>query len=737
MPTPPEASLALTVPPRLSRLRSDIQGLRAFAVGAVVADHAFGWPVGGFLGVDVFFVLSGFLITRLLLREVEQTGKISIRNFYARRARRILPLAVVTVLVVMLCSSLIFPRARLTSVAIDAAWAAGFGLNIRLGQIGTDYFASQGPMSPLQHFWSLSVEEQFYFVWPLGLFAVTAAVSRIGRRAVTVILSTVMTMAVIASFLVSLHLAATEPTVAYFATPSRVWQLGFGALLALGEPLLERIPGAVSHVLRWLGLFVLVAGIATIDSSNVLPAPWAALPVLGKGLVIVAGCGRHRWWCAPLTNPIALYLGTVSYSIYLWHFPALILGSAALGSSNPVQTTLILAAAFGVAICTHHLVEKPLMHSPWLTPRADPTRPRHPWRAWLGEVGPEVKHTGIATLAATTALITVLALIPARTPTSIPVSGSSSAAGKPSSAAPVEAGATPSGGEGAPAAAGPAVAALQGEIHAALEASAWPTDLEPSIDAVLDGTREGSPHLACGASDTNGRTQQQCSWGPRSAAKRVVLVGDSTAVHYLEGLIGVVEAEGSTWRLENRAMFACPFLDLEVQAGSADTIEKCKAHNQATLDYIASTKPDLVLVTNSYQDFKDNATNRRATQDAWTAALTTYVDRAAASGARLAALTSPPDSADIAACYTKTSTPNDCVTRTQSLWKTRATADRQTIEAKSGTFVDARPTLCLDDLCPAFVGTVPVKLDRFHLTATYSKKITPALRELLTTAGAL
>ncbi|WP_447644321.1 acyltransferase family protein [Nocardioides zeae] len=171
--------------------RRDIQGLRAFAVTAVVLDHLLGWPHGGFVGVDVFFVISGFLITGILLREHERTGTISFVGFYRRRAKRILPASILVLAVTVALSYALVGRLRADSIATDGLWALFFGANWRFTTQATDYFAANGPVSPLQHYWSLAVEEQFYFVWPwlmLGVLALLAARTR--RRAGTVTTST-------------------------------------------------------------------------------------------------------------------------------------------------------------------------------------------------------------------------------------------------------------------------------------------------------------------------------------------------------------------------------------------------------------------------------------------------------------------------------------------------------------------------------------------------------------------
>ena len=215
--------------------RADVQGLRAVAVLAVIAAH-YGMPgaQGGFLGVDVFLVVSGFLITQLLLAEVARDGRFSLRDFYARRARRILPAATLVLVATVAFSSVVLGAAEALETVRDAAWATVFAANVRFSSVGTDYFARDQVTSPLQHYWSLAVEEQFYLVWPLLVLLCLVVLGRRrgGRRATWPLLACV-TAGVAASFAHAVHLSHTEPVAAYFSTLARAWELGVGALVAV------------------------------------------------------------------------------------------------------------------------------------------------------------------------------------------------------------------------------------------------------------------------------------------------------------------------------------------------------------------------------------------------------------------------------------------------------------------------------------------------------------------------
>ncbi len=342
--------------------RHDIQGLRALAVVAVVLDHLCGWPGGGFVGVDVFFVISGFLITGLLLREHERTGHISFVGFYRRRVKRIMPAAIVVLVLTVLGARLIFLQSRFQSIAVDSVWALLFSANWHFAAASTDYFEQNRPVSPVQHFWSLSVEEQFYLLWPwvmLATFALFRARRR--RQARVAVLGTIVGISLV-SFVWALHQSATTAEVAYFSTLTRVWELGLGAALAVSAPALHRIPDRLRPALAWLGLLGIMLAAALLSETAGFPAPAAALPVLATAVVIAAGTHadphRQQSLLAPLTNPVSRYLGDISYSLYLWHFPVIVLLGAYLGgASGAWYYVAALAVMLAASIGTYHLVD--------------------------------------------------------------------------------------------------------------------------------------------------------------------------------------------------------------------------------------------------------------------------------------------------------------------------------------------------------------------------------------------
>ena len=270
------------------RHRDDIQGLRAIAVLTVIASHAsVPFLPGGFVGVDVFFVISGFLISQLLFREVERSGRVSIPGFYARRARRILPAATLVTIATVVASAIWLSAIDLVEVVKDSLWAVFFAANIHFAAVGTDYFAAEEPPSPLQHYWSLSVEEQFYLVWP-ALLLVLVLVAR--RRALPKrLVFGVLLVVTVASFVWSVVSTSSDPLAAYFSTPARAFELGLGALTAL-------VASAVAA--RWSAL---VRGL--VCGAGLVLIPWPASPTTTRrrSLATPPRCrwSGRRWCCWP------------------------------------------------------------------------------------------------------------------------------------------------------------------------------------------------------------------------------------------------------------------------------------------------------------------------------------------------------------------------------------------------------------------------------------------------------
>ncbi len=328
-------------------MRSEIQALRGVAVAFVVIAHL--WPLappGGYVGVDVFFVISGFLITSHLVRELDRDRRVALAKFWARRARRILPAALTVLLACALATIAFVPETRWPQFLAEIRASAAYVENWRLAADAVDYFASENGPSPVQHYWSLSVEEQFYLLWPIALGAVAWLTT---RRAALVAL---MAAVVVTSLAASVWLTKTDPAAAYFVPTTRAWEFAAGGLLALAG---DRKP-AHARALAWLGLAAIAAAGALYSPATPFPGIAAALPVAGTLAVI--------WARVPVLNfsPLLL-LGGISYSVYLWHWPLLTLAPYATGRPVDTTTTLtVLMLTLLLAWLSTRFIEDPIRH---------------------------------------------------------------------------------------------------------------------------------------------------------------------------------------------------------------------------------------------------------------------------------------------------------------------------------------------------------------------------------------
>ncbi|MFM8858019.1 MAG: acyltransferase family protein [Actinomycetota bacterium] len=676
--------------------RSDLQGMRAVAVLAVFAEHLFGWPAGGFVGVDVFFVISGFFITGLLIRERTATGRLSFRDFYIRRVRRILPSALLVLVATVVFSFLLFPTVRAKQTLLDALYAALFLANFRFEALGADYFQQGKPTSPIQHYWSLSIEEQFYLVWPaliVVIFAATRKLRRTGKIHVREwSLLGALGVIVIASLGWAAFLSGHDPNAAYFSTLTRVWELGVGALVAIAGPWLLRLPAAIRPWLAYAGLAGVFGSMFVIDSTVQFPTPGALLPVGATALVVASFHGADVRGMFPLTNPVARYIGDVSYTLYLWHWPVITL-MASLLPRGPVYYGLVVVLTVGLTVVTYRFFENPIRTSGWLL--AKPST-QHGERR-LPALTPS-RWALIGALAAGGILTAILGIA------YLDKISAATALSGGNRGARVEAGQA-LGAQTDPCFGAPAM------VNQACVLRNPEAPLQPGIDQFVKDAYEQPCYRGSKESERGERFIKTCTYGyTGDDAVKMAIVGDSHAAQIIAAIRPVLDANkwslttylgtGCKWKLPPRSD-GCP----------VDWIEQ----------ELLSNRYDLVITTSIRGGSLDGY------REAWAPI--------AAAGTRIAVIADNPGvSEDSQACLTRVQIGAD---RTGECGTPRAEAfaDADPLVAAAAqvpgtTVIDLTSFYCTADFCPSVIGDVIVYRDsRGHLTSTFARTLAPAIEE--------
>ncbi|OYN80405.1 acyltransferase family protein [Mycolicibacterium sphagni] len=694
-------------------VRLDIQGLRMLAVLTVFANHLWHWPAGGFVGVDVFFVISGFLITGNLLRAATERGNVSFRTFYWNRVRRIVPAAVVTLLATYVVSVLLFKAFRAHEVGIDALFAFVFLSNWWFGAKGTDYFNSDETVSPIQHFWSLSIEEQFYFVWPALIFLISVIVARKAwnNRHRMQLAGALMGVIIAASLTWAVYETATDRAWAYFDTFTRVWELGAGALLACCVGVFALIPARSKPYVSWAGVALIAASLFLItDSSDAFPAPWALLPVAGAALVIIAGVGGEPKYQDFLQNPLSTYIGDISYSLYLVHWPIIVFVSAAMKSSV-YSSILVVGLAFSLAIASYHFIETPLRRAEW-------GNTLETMRKLMRERSSVYAATAVAVLLVVS--VSSYALRPsiysqhAVPPQVVPANISA-----PEPDAPP------------PAPLGPLTSALQTEIQAAIKATQWP-QLDPTMESVVSGSILPPDLVDCSYGATP--NADQCTWRSPTAPTQVVIVGDSVATIYAASLRAIAQNSNGRIRVVSEAIGnGCAFTNVLV---SYDPVSPdCEARKQNAVDLINNTKPNVVIISNRYKDLRvPGAPSLSPTDEA--VSLRQIIDKFRPSAGKVVLLAPPPGDVNIKQCFgDRANGPADCLGSVSSRWQEAAGGEQSLAQSIGGVWIDSRPWFCAGGYCPSFVASTPTKRDATHMSSAYAEKIAPVIGESLAAAG--
>ncbi len=651
----------MKAPSSAAEFRPDIEGLRGIAILLVLLFHAgLPWTPGGFVGVDVFFVISGFLITGKLWRESQQPGGWNITRFYAWRIRRLLPAALVAIAVITLVGLLLAAPLDRSELAADGAASALSIANMRfIGSV--DYFAPTTSPSPFLHFWSLSVEEQFYLVWPALIVLLTWRGGS-SRRLIVALL-----IGVVASFALSIWLTDASPARAFYLLPTRVWQLGVGGLLALiGVAGTSRRAGA----LAWAGLAaVAVAGVA-LTAEMPYPGLAALLPTAGAVALLYGGAAPSGPMRLLAAAPLR-FLGKISYSLYLWHWPLLVLPLMFLERAlTGVEIVASVAVAIGVSWLSWRFVEQPFRYG-------DRSRRATSWSAI------RVGVAGILSVALFTQGL---------------------AAALPSSAVAVQPTPSPSGSP----------VASDGPIT-------LPADLTPTLASARDDEERlrGDGCLAF----ERVTTPPNCVYGVKGSAITIALVGDSHASHWFPAIEAIALERG--WRLLTFVKVSCSFTTL-VQRNLALKREyrECTAFNEATVARLNQIKPALTIIVNrrTFRPIEENITSALAG-----AALGEMVARIP--GATAILVDTPDPGRDVPACLSKHPSDIRACLFTQDDADNReiGIAERVAADVAGARLIDLTANICTEWPCSPISGSVLIYRDEDHMTATFSRSLAAPL----------
>src|SRR5262245_278485 len=688
-PRPAEEPPARSQTTRQREFRGDVEGLRAVAVGLVLLYHA-GLTLlpGGYVGVDVFFVISGFLITGLLVKELRKTGGISLPGFYGRRAKRLLPATAVVLVSTAVLVILFVPKIHWTEIGGDIVASALYVVNWRLANRSVDYLAEDSGESPLQHFWSLAVEEQYYLIWPLLILVATLWVRRRGRP-MTGALWLGLAVIGLPSLAWSIYQTVHEPARAFFITTTRMWELAVGAAVAIGASQLARMPRVVAVVLGWAGLAAIAAAGLFYSVRTPWPGDAALLPVLGSAAVIAAGTAAGR--AGPImllgTRPF-LWVGALSYSLYLWHWPLIIIATYHWGGLSLKRGLLVAAISVIPAYLTYRLIENPFRYSAVLS--------RSPRRALaVGAIA-----TVIGVLAGT---MVVRALPTARAPS-----------GPSLGAAVLE---SRSGDNGAP------VDTVDGITPDPLRAT------------------EDVPELYAGRCQVNDASSEPkiCEFGNPDGRTTVALVGDSKIAQWVPAF--QLLAVANDWKIITVTKSKCAFSAAPISL-DGEEFQTCTDWNRNALAVLTGPdKPDYVVTSQGrgYAMTPAGDSSPTAGVDAMVTGLHASWTALTDAGVKVIVLAdSPGPGMNVYECVSENI---DHLTRcTYGRAKGVARSAQPTQEAAVAgmpevKLVDLTRWICPTPQCAPVIGNVLIYRQGSHITATYVKTLAPRLGKELTKAG--
>ncbi len=682
-----------------SAFRLDIQGLRALAVCLVIVFHI--WPqllTGGYVGVDVFFVISGYLISKHLTSEISHSGGLQLPRFWAKRIRRLLPASLCVLMASAIATYFILPAYLWEPTLEEIAASTLYVQNWMLVNNAVDYLSVDNDPTLAQHFWSLSVEEQFYLAWPLlFLAAVGLAGFASGRpfdksnakRAIRNLVIAIL----ISSFAYSCYITYLRAELAYFSTASRAWQFAVGALLIFGIEQRTNVMLSVGLkvLLNWLGFGMIVASAIVFSSATAFPGYAALVPVLGTAMIIVSQTDQSPWSFNNLSRfPPVKYLGGISYSAYLWHWPLVILLPILVESSIGIDSEYLIAPMILVLTIILAGASKRWVEDPFLR---------------KGSILSTTAGSFSGGLLGMAAVLLVCFIIFQNQPAQVkPEEGDSIMFSS--------------------------VDNLQGALNATMASATWkPSDQHPSQQAQVEEWIVDN----CADIDMNDPAlMEHCVYGDISSTRTVAVIGDSWATHLLPAIRSAMPG----WRVQVLTMHQCPIADLPVhKAGRSGPFELCVEHRRNVMEWLTKNRPELVIASESPISTSKRLLDRKADSTVEIPkALETAYRQINELGLQLIHVESPPRSN----CnFEKIKSPSLCKSNAMTA-KERRISERKIQVAetfKYGT-IDMTSWVCTDDLiCPNQIDGRLVKADGGHITNSFSSSLGHIFANELTGLG--
>lgn len=655
-----------------------IQGLRALAVLLVVIYHF--WPnrlSGGYIGVDVFFVISGFLITGQLTRELRSRARIALPDFWARRVRRLVPASLLVLFVSLFLVTFVMPLAYLPESLRDVGASSLYVQNWSLAVNSVDYLASSS-RTIAEHYWSLSLEEQFYVVWPLVLLGTFSLAVRWGVRRRWVALAVTVIILGALSFVASVWYTAVNPAQAYFVLFTRIWEFAAGALLVLWGRRAPRV--WQSNVLGYAGIAVVLASAVLLDRSSAFPGWLAIFPVAGTIAILAMGPSR-RWWNASglLSLRPVRFVGDISYSLYLWHWPLIVIAPFVAGwGLSIVNRIALFVFCFVLAWLTKRFVEDPMRRLPYLTSR----KPRFTFGWMLVAIG------------------VMGALLVGSFALQFPKYQAASAQ----------------------------LAEVAVDPPACFGAEVLTGCVNPDLDSVIipepgfgNADRPGNGDCFVQLNDGNVVT---CQFGSESAsAPRIALIGDSHAYQYIDAMIAQAEKNG--WSLTTYLKGGCPWTLTEIGGTNPAFTASCNAWHAGLAEILSSAPPfDAIVTTGLASNLIESAGSPSAAVDGLVGAWA-----AQAQGSPVIALSDNPVPGD---------DPNKCL-RYSDAYACDVSREialpgpdifAEAARAHEGAHsLDFSSLFCDETRCAVVIGGADVYRDQDHLTATFANTLGPFIAE--------